>query len=92
MASTSADLDLSIPEPLEDVAEDTAIEYLTVTRDVVASDALQNTTVEVVHDLIDQGFIPDAIEERALDAAYDAGQAPLVDALNALIEDLKDNG
>ena len=72
-----------------DIGRDAALEQLKTTRKIVASEAFQDRLVEKVNEEVDVPHMPDALEAKTIDMAYDLVQKPAVKAIDDLIERLQ---
>ena len=72
-----------------DIGRDAALEQLKATRRIVASEAFQERLVPKIDAVVDVPYMPDALEAKTIDMAYDLVQKPAVNAIDELIETLK---
>jgi hypothetical protein len=77
-------------DSLLDIGRDAALAQLKAARKVVASEAFQNRLVPQVNRVVDVPYMPDSLEGKAMDMAYDLVQKPAVTALDELIDELQE--
>jgi len=74
---------------LVDIGRDAALEQLKATRKILASEAFQERLMPKIDAVVDVPYMPDALEAKTIDMAYDLVQKPAVKAIDDLIERLK---
>jgi len=81
--------DATPDDSFADIGRDAALEQLKTTRKILASEAFQERLVPEIDAVVDVPYMPDAVEAKTIDMAYDVVQKPAVNAIDKLIETLK---